>query len=865
MTDSLRSGSTRSSDLALIRLMPPRLAISGVQRQAFSIGAPFPRGRVPESLACACRRADGSVAPVQSAVLDRWPDGSVRWMQVDFQTEVRSEAAVTIVAAAVPGSDVPLASHVNGRVIVRTGVAEFTLGPSGLPFERVSIAGREALDPAASGFEVTGRSGATFQLQDLTFAVEENGPLRAAVRAEGWVRVDLRSRLHVVARLHFFAGMPIVKCELTIRNPQRARHRGGFWELGDPGSILIRDASLRITLPAGGTSAEAYCSESPGVPLRRHAPPFALYQDSSGGERWQSPVHRNRDGKVPLSFRGYRLETGTARESGLRATPLAQLAEGRCAVGIAMEHFWENFPKAITAQDRAIGLHLFPGQHADVHEIQGGEQKTHVFWLSFGDPASAGASLEWCRNPWRAVVDPEWACATEAVPFLTPGAADPNAAYLDLVDTAIAGSDSFFTKRDAIDEYGWRHFGDVWADHEAVFEQGPQPFVSHYNNQYDAVAGCAYQLLRSGDARWWTLMDDLARHVADVDIYHTDRDWPKYNHGLFWHTFHYQDAGLSTHRSYPRLGKVNGGGPSAGHLYTTGLLLHYLLTGSRMSREAVIELATFVIDADAGGKSVFGWLDTGPTGYASESGRADYHGPGRAPANAVNALLDAHRLTGEARFLAKAEELIRRCTHPDDDIEARRLLDAERRWFYTMFLQSLGKYLQYKEELDEIDHMYAYARASLLAYARWMAVHEYPYLEKPEILEYPTETWAAQDMRKSEVFKWAALNAVTPERERFLERSRFFFDASVTTLAAAPTRTLARPVILLLSYGWWQATISRGLSLPPPCATEPQDFGEPARFEPQKPRAIRKAAVVAGVAAIVTAGALALAAMLWVS
>ena len=77
-----------------------------------------------------------------------------------------------------------------------------------------------------------------------------------------------------------------------------------------------------------------------------------------------------------------------------------------------------------------------------------------------------------------------------------------------------------------------------------------------------------------------------------------------------------------------------------------------------------------------------------------------------------------------------------------------------------MFLQALGKYLDYKAERGELDALYAYARASLLHYARWMAEHEYPYLSKPEMLEYPTETWAAQDMRKAEVLqeagRWAA-------------------------------------------------------------------------------------------------------------
>ena len=133
--------------------------------------------------------------------------------------------------------------------------------------------------------------------------------------------------------------------------------------------------------------------------------------------------------------------------------------------------------------------------------------------------------------------------------------------------------------------------------------------------------------------------------------------------------------------------------------------------------------------------------------------------------------------------------------------------------------------------------MYAYARASLLHYARWMAEHEYPYLDKPEILEYPTETWAAQDMRKSEVFKYAAKHSDGEERRRFLERSEFFFRYSVEKLSTMPTRTLARPVVLLLSYGFMHAYFQRGRAEPALPGLETADFGAPTTFIPQKQNA----------------------------
>ena len=113
-------------------------------------------------------------------------------------------------------------------------------------------------------------------------------------------------------------------------------------------------------------------------------------------------------------------------------------------------------------------------------------------------------------------------------------------------------SQSFIARREIIDEYGWRHFGDIYADHEAVGHTGEKPLVAHYNNQYDVIHGAMIQFWRSGDQRWFELAADLARHVIDIDIYHTEEDRLAYNGGLFWHTDHYLDAGTATHRAYSK-------------------------------------------------------------------------------------------------------------------------------------------------------------------------------------------------------------------------------------------------------------------------------------------------------------------------
>jgi hypothetical protein len=150
--------------------------------------------------------------------------------------------------------------------------------------------------------------------------------------------------------------------------------------------------------------------------------------------------------------------------------------------------------------------------------------------------------------------------------------------------------------------------------------------------------------------------------------------------------------------------------------------------------------------------------------------------------------------------------------------------------------------------------MYRYARASLLHYARWMLENERPYLETPERLEYPTETWAAQDIRKGDIFFHAARHAERSERDRFLERAEFFYRYAVDALSGMPSRTLCRPVAIMMGNGYmrnWfalhpdEAAPQDAAGLATPLGDD--EFGEPEIFVPQKVRALRRAkALVAG-------------------
>ena len=75
----------------------------------------------------------------------------------------------------------------------------------------------------------------------------------------------------------------------------------------------------------------------------------------------------------------------------------------------------------------------------------------------------------------------------------------------------------------------------------------------------------------------------------------------------------------------------------------------------------------------------------------------------------------------------------------------------------------------------------------------------------------------------------------------FRERSEFFFQYSVNKLLTMPTRTLCRPVVLLLSNGLSRAWHEQHpeARLPGP-DKEVIDFGEPELFVPQKAKALKR-------------------------
>lgn len=470
-------------------------------------------------------------------------------------------------------------------------------------------------------------------------------------------------------------------------------------------------------------------------------------------------------------------------------------------LAVYVENFWQNFPKSVNKDDTYLKIGLFPEQHNELHELLPGEQKTHTIWISL-DPSVNPATL---ANSVNVTISPEYYQQTNVLPFFTNNKSPDQIDHL--IQLGLKHENNFFAKREQIDEYGWRNFGDIYADHETLEYQGEQPLISHYNNQYDPLYGFLRQYLHSGDTQWLTLANDLATHIKDIDIYHTNQDKPQYNNGLFWHTDHYLPAETAGHRTYSKYQDANayqdhagGGGPAGQHCYTTGLMLHYFVTGNESSKQAVIDLADWVTAFYEGDGSFFETLLS-----VKNSRYGDYKNVvtgqyplDRGTGNYIVALVDAYEVSGKQSYLDQASLVIKHTAFPCEVIEQRGLDDVEATWFYTVFLQAVCRYLNTKESLSQLDESYRYSQATLANFARWMAINEQPYLTNPSILEYPNHTWAAQDIRKANILYFASRYESGKTQQQMLNKAEQIYQYVGTELSEEKTHYFTRILCILM-------------------------------------------------------------------
>lgn len=793
-----------------------------VSQEVITIGVPFPQGClfVPENLHLV--DTQNVAITLQTEVLTRWSDDSCKWVLCDFICELNrcgenefflslSDEKNTVEPEFTLNdkSEDWLIDNGNIRCVVNR------LNTKALGSVCTSSNNKPILDYA--DLILRDENGKLCSSRLKSSSVERSGPVRKTLVLQGCFDTSDGRVVDFNMRTHIFAQLGKIKLELSLCNPSAATHPGNLWDLGDPGSVLLKEWSLKLVPSIEGRGKILVESTEPWVPLKESG--GYIYQESSGGENWDSPNHRDRSGIVPMHQKGWVLGSeGNLIQIGERVQPVLSYSDKQDSISISVKDFWQRFPKLLscTAKDLTIGL--LPGEFPVLHELQGGEQISETVWVDFNSskPEICGTRNVQVRCESAAYIDAQVFPENLWMPH--------NKQYRQLLDLALSKEKGFKTKREMIDEYGWRNYGELYADHESAFHEGSEPFISHYNNQYDPLYSFYRLFLVGHSLEWGQLADDLSAHISDIDINHTDNDREEYCHGLFWHTDHYLDAGLSTHRMASRehLDKKNpafcGGGPAAEHCYSGGLSLNYLLTGDQRKRQQVLAMADWCWISLHGPQTIGAVLLRSIKNLkklVSLNGTLWPLYPfTRGTGNCLNATLDAFDITGDTVYLERATKLVQGTIQPSDNPNERDLLNAEICWSYTVFLSALSRYLYVKKNCDQIDEHFFNARKSLHTFARWMVENEHPYLEKSENLEYPNETWVAQDLRKACVLGYAAkYSTCLCDVALFRQNSEKFLTYGLTELYKQQTSHYTRPLALMIQNGWFIEAVQQEVEL----------------------------------------------------
>jgi len=230
----------------------------GVPRRHWPItaGMPFP----PDMLADVSRlriSAADTAFPVQGRVLSRWPNGHVRWAQLDWQVDLKphEKRVFRVDLETLPAAPGVTISDLADRVEVNTGALQFAV-----PKHTFAVVANVRLDgmavspdPISSFLDIGGRRIAA--LPPSTVTISEPGPLRARIELQG----HYATGFDYVIRIDAFAQQPFVRVLHTLEQHNAEPY------------TLVRQIALGIpTNLVGAVSYEAGLES--GAPLRGRVP-----------------------------------------------------------------------------------------------------------------------------------------------------------------------------------------------------------------------------------------------------------------------------------------------------------------------------------------------------------------------------------------------------------------------------------------------------------------------------------------------------------------------------------------------------------------------------------------------------------------
>lgn len=585
-------------------------------------GVPFARGVLRDGSGARLLRGDGAEVPCRVRPIARWYDGSVKWLLVDTQVDLRQDDELRLrlvpgKPAAAPKQVVTVQSMANA-VLVDTGAARFQFPSRGFGLPEAAWVdfdgdGRAETQVVAQPGEficevehqppgppteenwlrdAAGGSRETFAAGpagDARSEVESANDLHAVVKLSGWlVNAEGRKLIQYVVRVHAYAGRPELKIYPT------------FIYAGKPKEDFIRSMYLRFPRMADGAAEWALGGET------RHDGKFNGNSDdvslvATGPDKFYHLVPYTQDKTVYYSI----VQGGKQIAAGKEAAGWARVGDRRGALQAAVRNFWQMHPKELRVQRDALTVYLWPQRSGKVLDLRrrydeidnvvhydlslweyGGEGVglTHEMLLQFG-PASEDTGAEMTarlNRPLLLQCEPQYYADTLA---LGPFAVADWKHFPRLEAVQAVGVEWMRHNQKAFHWDGMLDYGDtLFHGFETASHYGYQApktwcsrgYVGWLNTECVMVRSLFLQYLRTGDYTLFLTAAEMARHSMDVDVCHTCAAQPRYIGGGHRHDQQHWGNG------------VRGYGAD-----TQGIMDMYLLTGDERALDVARQRAMF--------------------------------------------------------------------------------------------------------------------------------------------------------------------------------------------------------------------------------------------------------------------------------
>ena len=451
---------------------------SGAEVPAWPVrwGVPLPKGAISEATQVALRDAAGEAVPLQTRVLVRWPDDSIKWLLLDFLAPLSAADATYTLAY---GSDLSGAADAEPA------------GEEEPPGQLQALVPRFWIEANAPVEQLSGAAAVGYR--PLTV-----GPLRQ----EHLARVEYRAEGGAVV-----ATAEIIYDYCAIyRNtmpPSFVRHT--LQVTGEPGGLALRRAGIDMGNRAGprlvGIAGEALAGSGGDWSLTQRSESELFVGDALENEVTEA----HWDGWITTDH-----EFLTALRWPWQQSP----------TGIRVDEDGQTDLLLLTLPDDVQPLALAPG-----------EAKTHELMLkgaSGMSPEEISALNAVFQRPPVVVIDPEYLAATGALgPFMPRD----ERRFPQYESRAGAVAQGIASARETQRAYGYEDFGDT------QFGWGWGEQLTYWSNtEYDHAHALLWQFLRSGDPELFTQGTYAAMHYRDVDIVHANDEHPDWLGGAHHHS-----------------------------------------------------------------------------------------------------------------------------------------------------------------------------------------------------------------------------------------------------------------------------------------------------------------------------------------